>query len=49
MQKKLIAVEAYAPDDMDDTEVAREVARVLEAALAAGDMRVEAGHVRTLL
>ena len=49
MQRKLIAVEAYVPDDMDDIEAAQEVMRALKAALASGDMRVEASHVRTLL
>jgi hypothetical protein len=47
MQRKLIAVEAYAPDDMDDGEVSLEVLRTLQA--AAGEMRVEVSHVKTLM
>jgi len=47
MQRKLIAVEAYAPDDMDDGEIAREIRAALDA--AAAEMRTEVSHVRTLL
>lgn len=49
MQRKLVAVEAYAPDDMDDIEIAREMMAVLKAAYESGDLRTEPGHVRTLL
>jgi hypothetical protein len=49
MQRVLLAVEAYAPDDMGEGEISQDVYLALRAALASGGTQVEASHVKTMM
>lgn len=49
MQRVLLAVEAFAPDDMSEGEISQDVYLTLRAAFASGDMRVDASHVKTMM